>query len=119
MNKLFSNHIEAWKGVLNKPTCYFYIFYFGIIQNAKKITKNNIEYNNKNYMFDCLLKDGYTNEQIVKHIYKNKLEKKRLRQKLKELNINHYDVKTNTNFPILNKHGNYTTLYINGTEIIF
>ncbi len=119
MNKLFLNYIESWKGVYGKPTCYFYVFYFRLIQNANKIEKKRIEENNKNYMFNCLIKDGYTNEQIVKHVYKNKLEKKRLHQKLKELNINYYDVKTTTYFPILNKHGKYTTVYNNGTEIIF
>lgn len=119
MNKLFEKEIKFWKGINNKPTCYFYVYYFKRIQNVNKTKKNNNEEDNKNYMFNCLLKDGYTNEQIVKHIYKNKLEKKRLVQKLEEINVNSYDVKTTTCFPSLNKHGNYATVYYNGTEIIF
>ena len=116
---MFSNVIEFWKGANNKPTCYFYVYYFRRIQNVNKTKTNNNEKDNKNYMFNCLLKDGFTHEQIVKHIHKNKLEKKRLNHKLKEINVKYYDVKTCTCFPTLNKHGNYTTVYYNGTEIIF
>ena len=119
MNKLFEKYIKLWKGVNNKPKCYFKVYYFNKIQNWDKTKKQQIEEDNKNYMFNCLLKDGFTHEQIVKHIHKNKLEKKRLTHKLKEINVKYYDVKTCTCFPTLNKHGNYTTVYYNGTEIIF
>jgi hypothetical protein len=118
MNKLFEKDIKSWKGVNNKPTCYFNVYYFRKMYNPNKTKKLHIQEEHKNFMFNSLLKDGYTHEQIVKHIYKNKLEKKRLTQKLKELNINN-DIKTTTYFPKLNKHGNYTTVYYNGTEIIF
>ena len=119
MNKLFEKDIKTWKGVNNKPTCYFNVYYFKKIRNYDKTKKQQIEEDSKNYMFNCLLKDGFTHEQIVKHIYKNKLEKKRLNHKLKEINVKYYDVKTTNCFPKLNKHGNYTTVYYNGTEIIF
>ena len=119
MNKLFEKEIKSWKGRTNKPTCYFYVYYFRKNQNSSITKRLNQEKESKEYLFKCLLKDGYTSEEIVNHIYNSKLEKERLNQKLKELNINHYDVKTITKFPVLNKLINYTTVYYNGTEIIF
>ena len=28
MNKLFEKEIKSWKGLNDKPTCYFYVYYF-------------------------------------------------------------------------------------------
>lgn len=111
------NYIERWRGYKNKPTCYFYVYYFMNLREKQK-NRNYLE-ERKQYLFKNMLEDGFTNEQTVKLNYKSKLEKRRMLKKLEELNIKSYEVKTVTHFPKLNKHGNFSEVYFNNLEIIF
>ena len=100
--------------------CYFYDYYFEYSNKNREIQKKR-KYldDNKEYLFKTLLEDGYTNEEIVRLNYKYKLENIRLSKKLEELNIKSYEIKTVTQYPRLNKHGNFSEVYFNNREIIF
>ena len=55
MNKLFEKEIKSWKGRNNKPTCYFYVYYFRKNQNISTTKRLNQEKESKEYLFKCLL----------------------------------------------------------------
>ena len=94
MNKLFEEKIKSWKGLNNKPTCYFYVYYFRNLRSNETIKKLKIENEHKDYYFKTSLSDGSTSEKIVNHIYNRKLEIKRLNKKLQDLNIKIYEITT-------------------------
>ena len=110
------NYIARWRGYKNKPTCYFYVSYFMNLREKQK-HRNYLE-EHKQYLFKNML-SNFTNEQIVKLLYKSKLEKIRLSKKLEELGIKSYEINSTTHFPKLNKHGNFSEVYFNNLEIIF
>jgi len=112
--------IKSWRGPKDKPTCYFYKYYFEWSYKIKEMQKKRKYLDDrKEYLFKTLLEDGYTNEEIVRLNYKSKLEKIRLSKKLEELNIKSYEITTIEQFPILNKHGNFKQVYFKDREIIF
>jgi hypothetical protein len=111
--------IDSWKGFNNKPITYFYIHYFRQSKQIKLKAYIQRLQENKTFLFKCMLEDGFTSEQTVKLNLKSKLEKRRLSIKLKELNIEPYNVRIVTHFPKCNKHENFSEVYYNGTEIIY
>ncbi len=83
--------------------------------SQKKIDINRFVENN-----DFWIKmSGLKNEKAVKLKHKCTLDKRRMKLKLKELNLKSYEVSTTTHIPQLNKHGNYSEVYYNNQEIIY
>jgi hypothetical protein len=97
-------------------------FYSNILHFSVKIEaqqkKRKEKEEEKNWHFKSMLKDGWTNELIVKYFYREKIEKIRLEARLKELNIKSYEISTQR-YSDLNKHGNLYSVFYKGTEIIY
>lgn len=85
------------------------------LKQPKQFDKNHIDY----YYFTTMLKDGFDMEMAVKLKYKSKLEKIRLNNKLKELNIKPWEITESVCFPRTNKQGNFRTVKYKGVELIF
>jgi hypothetical protein len=117
--QILKGSIDLWKGFNNKPKTYFYIHYFKQIKQRELKTYIQRLQENKKYLFKSMLEHGFTSEQTVKLNLKSKLEKRRLSTKLKELNIEPYNVTIVTHFPKFNEHGNFSEVYYNKTEIIY
>ena len=62
---------------------------------------------------------GLSNEKAVKLKHRCYLDKKRMNEKLKELNIKTYQCRIVTHIPQLNEHGNFSEVYFNDQEIIY
>lgn len=89
---LLEKDISRWS--LRKRTS-FKVYYFTLFNNSLvKERKYNDE--RKDYYFKCCLEDGYCLEQIVKLRYEQNQRKKRLDLKLKELNLNVWEIETHT-----------------------
>jgi hypothetical protein len=71
------------------------------------------------FYFSTMLKDGFDMETAVRLKYKSKLEKIRLNNKMKELNINPWEISSRECFPRTNKHGNFKSVWYKGDEILF
>ena len=116
---IMQKEIKEWKFDLKTggTRFRFYRCYLKSITENKKQREDKIF--SKNMRFKSMLKDGYTNEKIVKILYKQKIEKIRLEARLKELNISIYQISYQSYFPDLNKHGNLRSAFFKGTEIIY
>ena len=120
MNQLLidSLEMEIFRWHDRRPKTYFYKYYLGK-KSYKREEERKYKEKHRLFRFNCMLEDGFTNEQIVKLFYKSRLEKKRLSKKLIELNIEPYMVNSIIHFPILNKNGNFSEVYYNNVEILF
>ena len=76
----------------------FNIYYFSLLNTINSNINKERKYNDerKDYYFKCCLQDGYCLEQIVKLRYEQNQRKKRLNLKLKELNLNIWEIETHT-----------------------
>ena len=125
INEEFKNQLTKWKES-GKRRPYFSKYYLNKLQcNPRymrlKDARIKNEENNK-YIYKYCLEDGFTMEETIKLYYKIKVEKIRLANKLKELNINPWEVqKTNADIKLSsrNKPGNLTKAFYKGNEIIF
>ena len=72
---------------------YFYKYYFQQKKLKEFRERRERYFEEKDYYFKCCLEDGYSLEQIVKIRFESNQRKKRLNNKLKELNLNYWDVK--------------------------
>jgi hypothetical protein len=107
------NKIKLWS-----RRDYFYKWYFSDhwqgMQKKKDKIKRFIDRN------DFWIKmSGLSNEDAVKLKHRAFLDNKRMKEKLKQINIKIYQVKTITHIPSLNKHGNFSEVYFNDQEIIY
>ena len=110
------DQIRHWEidNLLTKYKKNFYRWYFfGMEKKKEKITrfiKDN----------DFWIKlSGLSNEKAVKLKHEYFLDKKRIKEKLKQMNINIHHcriISTNKN---KNKHGNFSEVYFNDQEIIY
>ena len=110
------NEISRWK-VSNLHSKYKKNFYkwhfFGMDIKKEKITRF-IKEN------DFWIKiSRLPNEKAVKLKHRCYLDKKRMNEKLKELNIKTYQCRIITHIPQLNEHGNFSEVYFKHQEIIY
>jgi len=110
------NEISRWK-ISNLHSKYkqsFHRWYFFHMEKKKdKITR---------FMSDndfWIKVSGLSNEKAVKLKHRCFLDKKRMKEKLKQMNIKHYLCRIITHIPSLNKHGNFSEVYFNDQEIIY
>ena len=62
---------------------------------------------------------GLSNEKAVKLKHRCFLDNKRMKEKLKQMNIKHHLCRIITHIPRLNKHGNFSEVFFNDQEIIY
>ena len=87
---LLKRDIEYW----GRKRMYFNKYYFQkprVIQMMTKLQQHN---SHDDFYFRCYKEDGFTTEQAVKIRYESKQRKTRLAKKLKELNLNIWNVST-------------------------
>ena len=87
---LLKRDIEYW----GRKRMYFNKYYFqkpGVIKMMTKLQRHN---SHDDFYFRCYKEDGFTTEQAVKIRYESKQRKTRLAKKLKELNLNIWNVST-------------------------
>jgi hypothetical protein len=60
-----------------------------------------------------------SNEKAIKLKHRCYLDKKRMNEKLKVLNIKTYQCRIVTHIPQLNEHGNFSEVYFKDQEIIY
>ena len=110
------DQIRHWEidNLLTKYKKNFYRWYFfGMEKKKEKITR----FISDN---DFWIKiSGLSNEKAVKLKHRCFLDTKRMREKLKQMNIKHYLCRIITHIPSLNKHGNFSEVYFNDQEIIY
>ena len=86
---LLSRDIYFW----GRKRTYFYKYYLQQKEIKELRARRERYFEEKDFYFKCCLEDGYSLEQIVKIRFESKQRKKRLNNKLKELNLNYWDVK--------------------------
>ena len=62
---------------------------------------------------------GLSNEKAVQLKHRAFLDNKRMKEKLKQMDIKAYLCRITTHIPSLNKHGNFSEVYFNDQEIIY
>ena len=103
---LLNRYIYIW----GRKRTYFYKYYFER-QDIKELRARRERYfEAKDFSFKCWLEGGYSLEQIVKIRFESKQRKKRLNNKLKELNLIYWDVTTY-------ESSNFLKAVYNGSEI--
>jgi hypothetical protein len=103
---LLKHDIEVW----GRKRMYFNKYYFKkprVIQMMTKLQRHN---SHDDFYFRCYTEDGFTTEQAVKIRYESKQRKTRLAKKLKELNLNMWDISTASSL-------RYLKAYHKGIEI--
>ena len=95
---------------------YFYKWYFSDTSMQKKKEKITRFISDNDFWIKI---SGLSNEKAVKLKHRCFLHTKRMREKLKQMNIKHYLCRIITHIPSLNKHGNFSEVYFNDQEIIY
>jgi hypothetical protein len=95
---------------------YFYKWYFSDTSMQKKKEKITRFISDNDFWIKV---SGLSNEKAVKLKHRCFLDKKRMKEKLKQMNIKHYMCRIITHIPSLNKHGNFSEVYFNDQEIIY
>ena len=95
---------------------YFYKWYFSDTSMQKKKEKITRFISDNDFWIKI---SGLSNEKAVKLKHRCYLDKKRMKEKLKQMNIKHYLCRIITHIPSLNKHGNFSEVYFNDQEIIY
>jgi len=86
---LLNRYIYIW----NHKRTFFYKYYFERKEIKELILKRKNYLQEKDFYFKMLQESSYSLEQIVKIRFESNQRKKRLNNKLKELNLNYWDVK--------------------------
>ena len=110
------NKISLWN---RHRRDYFYKWYFSDISMQgmqKKQEKIKRFIDNNDFWINM---SGLSNEKAVKLKHRAFLDNKRMKEKLKQMNIKTYQCRTVTHIPSLNKHGNFSEVYFNDQEIIY
>ena len=95
---------------------YFYKWYFSDTSMQKKKEKITRFISDNDFWIKI---SGLSNEKAVKLKHRCFLDTKRMREKLKQMNIKHYLCTIITHIPSLNEHGNFSEVYFNDQEIIY
>ena len=95
---------------------YFYKWYFSDTSMQKKKEKITRFISDNDFWIKI---SGLSNEKAVKLKHRCFLDKKRMKEKLNQMNIKTFQCKTVTHIPSLNKHGNFSEVYFNDQEIIY
>ena len=95
---------------------HFYKWYFNQSQMYKKKDKIKRFINDNEFWIKM---SRLSNEEAVKLKHRCFLDKKRMKEKLKQMNITTYQCKTITHIPTLNKHGNFSEVYFKDQEIVY
>ncbi len=103
---LLKRDIEYW----GRKRMYFNKYYFQKPRVIQMMTKLQRQTSHDDFYFRCYKEDGFTTEQAVKFRYESKQRKNRLAKKLKELNLNIWNVSTT-------ETRQYLKAYHNGVEI--
>jgi hypothetical protein len=100
---LLSRDIYLW----GRKRTFFYKYYFERKEIKELRVKLERYFDEKDFYFKCLIEDGYSLEQIVKIRFQTKQREKRLKIKLKELNLEPWDISTtSSSFHLTAKHNN-------------
>jgi hypothetical protein len=124
INEEFKKRVNNWKDS-GKRRSYFSKYYFNDLKYFRgylRLKNARIKKEEDNeYKYKCCLEDGFTMEETIKVYYRLKLEKIRLANKLKELNINSWEITTTSffNYSSRNKEGNFIKAFYKGNEILF
>ncbi len=124
--KQLKNEISDWKERMDELSdlrgsqweCYEYFqkYYFGQSYISDKIKKIKELCHDRDFNIKI---SGFSNEKAIRLFHASRLDLRRMKLKLTELNIKIYEVRTETNINQLNKHGNYRTVYYKNQEIIY
>ena len=111
------DQIKRWEfeNLFSKRKQYFHKFYFSFFSMDKKEKITRFISDNDFWIKMSRL----SNEKAVKLKHRCYLDKKRMKEKLKQMNINFYHCRIITNIPQLNKHGNFSEVYFKDEEIIY
>ena len=111
------DQIKRWEfeNLFSKRKQYFHKFYFSFFSMDKKEKITRFISDNDFWIKMSRL----SNEKAVKLKHRCYLDKKRMKEKLKQMNINFHHCRIITNIPQLNKHGNFSEVYFKDQEIIY
>ena len=111
------NEISRWEfeNLFSKRKQYFHKFYFSFFSMDKKEKLTRFINDNDFWIKMSRL----SNEKAIKLKHRCYLDKKRMNEKLKELNIKTYLCRVVTHIPQLNEHGNFSEVYFKDQEIIY
>ena len=112
------DQIKRWDidNLFFKRKQYFHKWYFSPVCMQKKKEKITRFISDNDFWIKI---SGLSNEKAVKLKHRCFLDTKRMREKLKQMNIKHYLCRIITHIPSLNKHGNFSEVYFNDQEIIY
>jgi len=111
------DQIRRWEfeNLYSKRKQYFHKFYFSFSMDKKKEKITRFMKEN-----DFWIKiSGLSNEKAVKLKHRCYLDKKRMKEKLKQMNIKTYQCRIVSATHELNEHGNFSHVYFNNQEIIY
>jgi hypothetical protein len=111
------DQIKRWEfeNLFSKRKQYFHKFYFSFFSMDKKEKLTRFINDNDFWIKMSRL----SNEKAIKLKHRCYLDKKRMNEKLKELNIKTYLCRVVTHIPQLNEHGNFSEVYFKDQEIIY
>ncbi len=112
------NRISRWEvsNLFSKRKVSFHKWYFSFSSMEKKKEKITEFISDNDFWIKI---SRLPNEKAVKLKHRCYLDKKRMNEKLKELNIKTYQCRIITHIPQLNEHGNFSEVYFKDQEIIY
>ena len=112
------HQISRWEtsNLFSKRKQYFHKWYFSLLSMEKKKEKITRFISDNDFWIKI---SRLPNERAVKLKHRCYLDKKRMNEKLNELNIKTYQCRIITHIPQLNKHGNFSEVYFKDQEIIY
>ena len=110
--------ISQWEvsNLFSKRKQHFHKWYFSLLSMEKKKEKITRFISDNDFWIKI---SRLPNEKAVKLKHRCYLDKKRMNEKLNELNIKTYQCRIITHIPQLNKHGNFSEVYFKDQEIIY
>ena len=110
--------ISQWEvsNLFSKRKQYFHKWYFSLLSMEKKKEKITRFISDNDFWIKI---SRLPNEKAVKLKHRCYLDKKRMNEKLKELNIKTYQCRIITHIPQLNEHGNFSEVYFKDQEIVY
>ena len=103
---LLKRDIEIW----NRKRQFFYKFYFNKSSVKTNVEKRKQQISHDDFYFKCCKEDRMTTEQAVKIRYESKQRRKRLNKLLETLNIQPWDISTESSL-------RHLKAFHNGVEI--
>ena len=90
---------------------FFYKYYFDRKEIKELRARLERYFDEKDFYFKCCLEDGYSLEQIVKLRFESNQRKKHLKIKLKEMNLNYWDIKISSTINVLKAEYNNIEIF--------